>query len=171
MITFNQLMGALGVPLVHVLEHKKKDIGHSPTSDAFLCLIKDKICVYYRKLGLKYIDPILHEACHAIVGPDSLNDEGTLMIYQWFLFRELYGEEYIACRKDWGYYQVLYDDDKYDNNNFPWCEEIGPTNIFLRQKSWLEDLEKALDQGLVIRKRGIINPVFGLGVHPGWEEK
>lgn len=171
------ILEALGVPLVTVpkrCDHNRIDdlygpeVDCSPDTAAELRWVDGgpKVC-WNPHFGswANSIDGILHEALHAVVGPHSLEDEELLMAYQ---------AEIIACCTVPKEHQLLRT--SFANYGFPWRapkkrsleRDIGLDDIVFESRAWKQLLKRACEAGLLVRRRGRLAPVFGLGVHPSW---
>ena len=79
------------------------------------------------------------------------------MVLQWAVMNDLDGIEYAMARHEWSVYS-LYEDGS----------DVGPTDVFLRSKTWRDLTVRALDEGLVVRRHRRIVPVWGTGPSPAW---
>ena len=102
--TVLSLCGHFGVPVLLEWPTSGVTLGTPPTMDAELVLLGDQLVVYSRGTG--WCEPVLHELCHALTGPGSLDDESELMCLQWALMRLLGRSEYTDCRQAFNEYGV-----------------------------------------------------------------
>ena len=111
----------------------------------------------YIKTWSGSIANVLHEAIHIVLGPDSLNDERVLMAYQYALICCVDGPKREVLRKEFADFNM-------DNYS-----EIGTDDAIFQTEDWLSGVEDpGLDAGVVVKRRGKVVPVFGLGPHPDW---
>jgi hypothetical protein len=83
-------------------------------------------------------DLVLHELMHALVGPDSLQEELVLMAVQWSYMRRLPEPERSEARDVFSTYYLSY-------------KEIGPSDVFRRLPSWKKSVRSAINLGLLHR--------------------
>lgn len=166
-MTLVQIIDALGIEW-RPWPHPKDPPGTigQPPGDACLAwdLDSDRPVVFvHRPSGRAWsgdvIDEILHEAAHAICGPDSLKDESALMVLQWAVMENLQGDEYLQARRTFSMYSLDDDGGIYD---------VGDSDEFLHSKIWKEMTIDALCNGIVADRRGEIVPVWGLGPSKKW---
>lgn len=82
------------------------------------------------------------------------------MAYQWAVMKCVTDpQDYAELRRDfaayglewWTYYEVGHDDHVFSS------------------KTWKDLDEAAVREGLLVKRRGSLLPVFGLGPHPDWQ--
>lgn len=110
-------------------------------------------------------DSILHEALHAVVGPDSIKNEEVLMGYQAVLIACCtVPEEHALLRGAFASY------------GFSWRHprtkvretNVGFDDVVFESRAWRMIRRRVVEAGLLVRRRGAYEAVFGLGPHPAW---
>jgi len=115
----------------------------------------------YIKTWSGSIANVLHETIHVVLGPDSLIDESVLMAYQYALICCVDGPERAVLRKEFADFSM-------DSEDY---SEIGTDDAIFQTEDWKSGVEDpGLDSGVVVKRRGHVVPVFGLGPHPSWTQ-
>jgi len=100
---------------------------------------------------------VLHEVCHAVLGPDTLKEETGLMAYEYACARALLkGNDWKGWRKDFAHYVFDWDDH----------EEIGRDDEVFSSEEWVSHCYlDALDRGW-LQDNGC--PIQFHGLHEGY---
>lgn len=182
-MTLQQILEAMLIPCF--CENRGAEIACAPSFDAELRRDGDQIFVWIRQAlsewivaashegGLilsDHVDNVLHEAMHALCGPESVEDEGPLMAVQWHVMHELTPNEFKAARRGFASYGHVWDDGDTEDVDMLMSRssEIGNTDEFLKTKTWQDLVEQAISQDFLARRNGRIEVVWGHGVHAQW---
>jgi len=95
---FEALMGHLQIPVVRTTPKGWLHNYDAPTEEAQFGYDPTKVrwCVYERWADVD--EEVLHEACHLLCGPESVENEGDLMVFQWAVIQLLDPEPFRRCR-------------------------------------------------------------------------
>jgi hypothetical protein len=107
--------------------------------------VTEGLSIWYDQ-GFSYHDAVLHELCHALIGPISLHSEKILMPVQWRLMQRLVPSEYELCRATFAGYSL------YGEQG-----DIGISDAFLRRDYWRESVQLAIRKNW-LTKRGCLRP-------------
>jgi hypothetical protein len=102
---------------------------------------------------------MLHELCHALVGPSSLGDEGALMPVQWELMKRLVPGQYERCRRDFADYGIT------------GREDIGSDDSFLQRPLWNEYVQEAIDGGFLNKTGRLRKLRINMREWRGWQRR
>lgn len=161
----HDLVAAMGVPVREgSTEGIGTLIGDPPGGHAESVIVDGAPCVAQLRddPGPSLVEDLLHEACHLVIGPRSLDEEieTGLIVYQWALAQELDPLERRWIRQALSQYGFWWTDEAGGQRI-----EIGLDDEVFASKEWLDGEDLATGLGLLDRDG---KAKLGLGVHADW---
>lgn len=90
-----------------VFEDRGKLVGASPSTLTSLSF-DDRTPLIVTSRYVLDTDVVFHELCHALAGPEALEEEGFMLPMQWELMKRLTPLERVVCRRAWGNYLLYF---------------------------------------------------------------
>ncbi len=186
MFSVKEIVQKLGLPISYIphkemlnnffINHEERHfhfpnrsivIGDPPSTHVALCRIDSQIKIFCSDIDISkrkdIVDLLLHEACHAIVGKESIDNEDLVMCIQWELMKELLPQEYIMARKEFSMYQYCADSPNYSDTYV-----IGNSNNdFEETDGWKYYRNICVENGFL---NSDYKPIWNLGIHNSFNE-
>ena len=162
-----ELLVAMGVPVLQARpEGRGITIGDPPGCHAESVIVGGVPTVVqcFQAMSPSLVEDLLHEACHLVLGPRSLDEEieSGLIVYQWALAQELDPLQRRWARHALADYGIFWTDSTGRQRS-----EIGSDDEVFASTEWLDMEAQARAFGLVDAQG---KPKLGLGVHADWRE-
>ena len=104
---------------------------------------------------------LIHEACHAVMGLQSIDDEGMLMAFEWQIMKFLNKEDYKHARNTFSINQYLTD----PADPFSIKEVSKDNDDFQYTTGWLHEEKLCVEAGFL---NSDLTPIWGLGIHSSY---